>query len=292
VTVFDKGRSAGGRIATRRLSLPGGLAQFDHGAQFLTVREAEFREALAPLIKKGALQSWSNAGQQDAEAWVGAPGMSALAKALGSGLDVRTSTRITELDRQKAFWRLRGENNATFGPFDWVIVATPAEQAESLFAPVSGMLATEARSASTEPCWAGLFALSCEQAPTPAAIQLHDHAILDWVACDTIKPQRPSAYSCWVAHATPNWSREHLDDSPESVADKLEQAAWAVLAFSARPIVRQAHRWRYARVERPASTPFACDQRARIGACGDWRIGPCIESAWISGDALSRAIAA
>ena len=38
VVVFDKGRSSGGRCATRRV----GDSTFDHGAQFFTVRSDEF----------------------------------------------------------------------------------------------------------------------------------------------------------------------------------------------------------------------------------------------------------
>lgn len=292
VTVFDKGRSAGGRVATRRLSLPHGQAQFDHGAQFLTVQDASFDAALAPLIRNGGIVAWDGATDTGSDRWVGAPGMSALAKGFSHGLEIHNSIRITAIEQCNQKWRLRSESPDIFDSFDIVIVATPAEQAAPLLAPVSEALAAEAGAAVTAPCWAGLFAFLRDQAPTPTSMKLHDHPILDWVACDTSKPERPSAYSCWVAHASPNWSREHLEDAAETVADQLQHAVSALLAVSAKPIVRQAHRWRYARVERPASTPFAWDQRLRIGACGDWRIGPRIESAWISGDALGRAITA
>lgn len=39
VTLIDKGRSVGGRLATRRL----GPGRADHGAQFFTVRRLEFQ---------------------------------------------------------------------------------------------------------------------------------------------------------------------------------------------------------------------------------------------------------
>ena len=40
VVVMDKGRSPGGRMATRR----DGDARFDHGAQFFTVRDELFQQ--------------------------------------------------------------------------------------------------------------------------------------------------------------------------------------------------------------------------------------------------------
>ena len=42
VTLFDKGRKAGGRMASRRLETPHGEASFDFGAQYFTVRDAGF----------------------------------------------------------------------------------------------------------------------------------------------------------------------------------------------------------------------------------------------------------
>ena len=40
VVVLDKGRGLGGRMATRRISIPdGSTAILDHGAQFFTVRD-------------------------------------------------------------------------------------------------------------------------------------------------------------------------------------------------------------------------------------------------------------
>jgi len=41
-TLFDKSRSAGGRLATRRLQTPLGPTQFDHGAQYFKASTAQF----------------------------------------------------------------------------------------------------------------------------------------------------------------------------------------------------------------------------------------------------------
>jgi predicted NAD/FAD-dependent oxidoreductase len=56
------------------------------------------------------------------------------------------------------------------------------------------------------------------------------------------------------------------------------------------PIHLAAHRWRYALVETPLGAPFLHDAARGLGACGDWCLGPRIESAWLSGVALGRAL--
>ena len=61
VQLFDKGRRPGGRVATRRLD--GGLefdrVEFDHGAQYFTVRHAEFEEWLRPSLERGQVAEWT-----------------------------------------------------------------------------------------------------------------------------------------------------------------------------------------------------------------------------------------
>jgi renalase len=49
-----------------------------------------------------------------------------------------------------------------------------------------------------------------------------------------------------------------------------------------------AHRWRYALVENPAGDACLWDAAACVGACGDWCLGPRVESAFDSGEALAR----
>jgi predicted NAD/FAD-dependent oxidoreductase len=49
VTIFEKFRSVGGRMATRYAH----DYEFDHGAQFFTARTLEFREFLQPLVDDG-----------------------------------------------------------------------------------------------------------------------------------------------------------------------------------------------------------------------------------------------
>jgi len=50
------------------------------------------------------------------------------------------------------------------------------------------------------------------------------------------------------------------------------------------------HRCRYALVEETAGVAFLWDDEIRLGACGDWCLGPRVEAAFDSGEALAEAI--
>lgn len=286
--VFDKGRAPGGRIATRRVETPMGHAQFDHGAQFFTARDSAFQTALVHV--SDAIAPWTSEGA--GEGWmVGAPGMSSFARALASDLDVHLGVRIETIIRTDGQYHLLDESGAIIATADAVLIATPAEQAAPLLAPHAPLMAQEARDAITAPCWAGLFAFEHPIATEHILFDRADHPVLAWAACDSAKPGRPHALQCWVAHAHAVWSRTHLEDAPEAICAMMLDALRDELGDLPKPVVAQAHRWRFAKVERPAGTAFAWDPALRIGACGDWRLGPRVELAWRSGEALAKAIA-
>ena len=67
VTLIDKGRGAGGRMATRRLATHLGDVTFDHGAQYFTARDADFRDQVDRWAEAGHVSRWPVVGE---DAWV------------------------------------------------------------------------------------------------------------------------------------------------------------------------------------------------------------------------------
>ena len=95
---------------------------------------------------------------------------------------------------------------------------------------------------------------------------------------------------CWVVQATPEWSRENLEEEPETVIPLLlhrlsEQAGSALPDI----VHSSAHRWRYAMCGN-AGKGALWDGARHIGACGDWLHGPRIENAFLSGWELAQKV--
>ena len=100
VVVVDKGRGVGGRMATRRF----GGAVFDHGAQYFTARPPWFTTEVQGWESSGVVSSWFD---DDGLAWRGVPSMTAVAKDLARGGDVRVSTAVTAVSPGDASpWRV------------------------------------------------------------------------------------------------------------------------------------------------------------------------------------------
>jgi renalase len=280
VTLFDKSRSAGGRMATRRVQTPLGPTQFDHGAQYFKVSAPQFAACVERWRAAGLVLPWLMAGP---DAWVGVPEMKAPAVAMAATCEVHRSARIDAVDSLDGHWRLSGDG---FAPeaFDHVVIALPSEQAAVLLAPCHTPFAARAAAVTSLPCWTVMLAFA-DRLPM-VADTLRNAGSIGWAARDSAKPGRASIES-WVIQASAPWSTAHLDDEPGTVIEALSQALGCAAGAALPPVIATAaHRWRYAK---SGSLGEDClwDELAGIGVCGDWLIGPRIEAAWLSGTALA-----
>jgi predicted NAD/FAD-dependent oxidoreductase len=160
--VFDKGKGPAGRMASRRLSTPVGEMAFDLGAQYFTVRSAEFADRVADWVARGVVAPWPEAG---ADAWTGVPTMSAPLKDLAEGLSIRWRSFVGGLSRGREGWSLHLETGEE-GPFDVVVIALPVEQATPLLALNSALFPSRRALSASQPCWAAIYAFD---APLGAA---------------------------------------------------------------------------------------------------------------------------
>lgn len=276
VRVFDKGRGVGGRMATRRI----GAIQFDHGAQFMRAHAAAFAARLDDWERRGIVASWADAGRR-----VGVPGMTAPVRDLLADLPVASATTVSRISRHATDWHLEDGSGALHGPFDALAITFPAPQAAALLDQSGFALPALAR-ASYAPCWSLMVAVA--EAPADVLLEPREDPI-GLIALDSSKPGRPAGTRLTV-HATPAWSRRHLEEPREAIIAALLQATGRHLGLALEPTYAEAHRWRYAQVEMALGTPCLYDPALRLGAAGDGCLGARIEAAHDSGLALAEAI--
>ena len=295
VTVFEKARGVGGRMATRRA----GAWEFDHGAQFFTARTREFQDFLAPLREHGIVADWHadfveledgkiNAARtwdQDYPHFVGTPKMNALGKWLANGLTVRTNVNVKRLERDGYGWRLLDATLASLGTFDWVISTAPAPQTAALL-PTYSPLHDHACGVAMQACFALLLGFEAEPSLEWQAALVRD-ADISWVSVNSSKPGRSCAFSL-VVHSTNAWADQHIDDPLEDVTAHLLRMISEIVGIEAsRAAHRDLHRWRYANIsaQQPATQ---VDLEHRLAACGDWFVRGRVEGAFTSARNLLR----
>ncbi|PLK25724.1 NAD(P)/FAD-dependent oxidoreductase [Novosphingobium sp. TH158] len=285
VILFDKGRGPGGRMSTRRMATPLGDMRFDHGAQYFTAKDPAFRAQVDLWTDRGVVALWPAV---EHEAWVGVPAMNAVIKDMAERHDVRWNVHVDRVEKAGDRWLVRA-GDASFAGFDVVVLAVPAEQALPFLSLHDFDMARQAMLARSQPCWTGMFSFA---EPLATAEQIvRDRGFVAWAARSASKPGREAAEG-WVVQANPLWSANHIEDDKDSVAQALLRGLGTALGLAGlHPVTATAHRWRYA-MSAGLGIGSMWNPRARIGACGDWLIGPRVECAWLSGRDIARKIGA
>ena len=302
VVLFDKGRGPGGRMSTRRAATSLGKVRFDHGCQYFTAESTSFQAAVSRWVDAGAAAPWhGRVGLQTGPAmsdieekravqtrWVGTPGMNSVVRNMSMDLDVSWGRRVTGLSRSDRLWTLTFDDGGVEGPFDKVVSAVPAEQVGDLLADQAPALAAMAQSIQSAPCWTMMAAFDDRIPIDWAGIYPHSPA-LAWACLNQSKPGRVSA-ATWVAQASAEWSRTHIEDAADAVAEALF-AEFSKIVSCPKPNHLAAHRWRFAFPNPGPETDTAgFDACLGIGTCGDWHVAPNVEGAWTSGRKLAELI--
>jgi renalase len=156
VTVFEKSRSVSGRLSTRRSE----FGNFDHGAQYFTIRDPRFRQMMqwaladAPDIARpwaaNAVRVLDAQGRTLEAAlpsrephWVAQPGMNALvahmAAPLAAKKQIHLNTQVSQIMQIEGRYALLSHDPTdptktvqTHSGFDTVLLAIPSVQAQDL----------------------------------------------------------------------------------------------------------------------------------------------------------------
>lgn len=293
VIVLDKGRGPGGRSSTRTE----GPWRFDHGAQYFTAQTAGFARQVAQWCQSGIAGKWHgrivSLAPDDSRRplssatrrFLGVPGMNAPAEALAADLPCRFGTQVRSLARDRE-WRIETVD-ASFTARS-LVVTLPAPQARSLLQPHAPGLADAIGNVTMAPCWALMLGLDEPFDPGFDGAFVNTGP-LGWIASSAGKPGRDHRPT-WIAHATDGWSREHLELSPEDARVALLAAFRRATGYAGEPAFCQAHRWRYARADRPLDAVCLSDPSRSVWLGGDWCAGSRVEGAWRSGRRIAEEI--
>jgi renalase len=305
VSLFDKSRGVGGRLATCRVPDAGWC--FDHGATHFSARSPRFRAMLARAEAAGVMSPWTPrvhrglAATQVRPHWVARPDMPALCKFLAGGASLRLQHTVERIERSRQGWMVHTAEGGRIGRFDQVILAMPPAQAAALLVGQQDGWADALRDWPMQPCWSLMAVTPDVDWPWDAVEP--DRGPLGWVMRNDRKPGReaPLGVATWVAQATPEWSAAHLEDPAEAVLPALQRALASLLPGGRAPewLHAEVHRWRYAlpaataAAAEPATAPDCWwDAHLGLGVCGDFLAGGGVEAAWQSGDELADTLVA
>ncbi|MDN5767351.1 MAG: NAD(P)-binding protein [Humibacillus sp.] len=292
VTVLDRGRRLGGRMAVRTVD----GHPVDTGASYFTVSDDRFGVVVHDWQLRGLAREWTDTfdvfdgspGQrgepkQGSMRWASPGGLRSLVEDLAGGL-VTEHIAVEAVTRDEHTGILSVDGR----PAAAVVLAMPDPQARRVLDP-----SFESRAelvdeyAPTMALLAGWQRRSWGDGFDGAFINGDPH--LTWVADDGAR--RGDGAPVLVAHATEGLAAAHLAE-PAGAEPAMLEALTRLLGIRESPSWSRVHRWSLAH---PAGTRERTHHLGDdgIGLCGDsWASTPRVEAAWLSGTELGAALVA
>jgi hypothetical protein len=271
VTVVERGRAVGGRMASPHLH----GRRVDIGAAYFTVTGDGFAALVADWRARGLAHEWTDT------LGVFAPdGLTSTSGTCRFGAPGGLRSLARDLHTEVS---LGHELREFPDGFDVTVLAMPDPQAARLVGDAIDWV-------EYDPVIAVVAGFAQRTWQLDAAF-VNEHPAVTLVADDGSR--RADGAPVLVIHTTPQLARAHLDD-PDGAVPPAVDATRELLRIDAAPQWTYAHRWRFAK---PAAThgdaPYWFD--GPLGVCGDsWcpNGAPRVEAAWLSGHRLGLEIAA
>lgn len=293
VTVLEKSRGVGGRMATRRIE----NGVFDHGAQFITVREAAFQRLMDEWLENDVSKEWCRGFAEpnrplEPDGWpryCGTAGMTGIAKYMARDIKIHRKTLVAEVRNRGNYWEVKTGSRDILHT-DAIILTPPIPQSLALLeaAAVDISAATQGllERIRYDPCFAVMALLDRpSNLPEPGGLQMSGEPIA-WISDNSLKGISPDGVAITI-HAGPDFTRRNWDSEPKAVGESLAKVAsdW----IGATPKAIEVHRWRFSK---PVETcPERCARLSTAAPCilaGDSFGGPRVEGAVLSGIAAAE----
>ena len=288
VDIFDRGHRLGGRLATQTLRDTGTPCDgrvVDVGAAYFTVDDMGFGQVVGDWIDRGMVRPWTDTFHlADGSAVLGTK-TGPMRYAAPRGLRSLVEDLASELPSDLVEIRHPIDVTALHRTPDGVRVADRDYRAVALCGPDPQMASLA--QASDAPLWEPVIALTAIYAERTWDFDgafVNDDPVLSFIADDGSR--RGDEAPVLVAHSTPVMAAGHLAEPITAAPAML--AVLRSLTGSA-PEWFTAKRWTYARPAHARPEAYSFD--GVIGRAGDgWNGEPRTQSAWVSGDALGRAM--
>lgn len=299
ITIFEKSNNVGGRMAVRR-SNP---YEFDHGAQFFTAKNNDFRNFIAPLIKENIIQRWDarfaefnnntilrqNSWGAEYPHFVGVPDMNKIIQYLSKNLNVKLNKKINKITKNsKNQWILFDDNFNDLGSFDWVISSAPAEQS-AIILPQEYKHQKQLLQKKMVGCFSLMLGFKDPLSLSWDAA-LIGNADISWISVNSSKPGRSKSFSLLV-HSTNAWAEKNINKNDQKIISYMCRETSRIISHDISIADHIGlHKWKYANIEKQDESNLLIDYDNKLASCGDWIIHGRIESAFKSGYLLAKSL--
>ncbi len=253
-TILDKGRGIGGRLATRRVTFPDyGQGIFDYGVQHFQVKDIKFQKLVAQWMEEGLVKQCSHVlytgeghyQKSDEVFYHGIESNRSIAKYLAKDLDVRTQTRIVNVQWSNNKWIANSSQGDSFSG-DKLLITAPIPQSLELLnnskIKVPQQMQTKLEKVTYHRCIAVLaFLDQPSQISESGGLRLEGKP-LAWIGCNYQKGISPEAYAVTI-HGSSEFSLANWEVDRDIVGQQLIDLAQPWLGSTV--VKYQVHGWKF-----------------------------------------------
>ena len=299
LTVFEKSRGVGGRMATRRAE----PYQFNHGAQYFKIENKEFKDFMQPLmvnkiikplktnqieiLNKKVIKRTKIYNQQY---FTAESKMNSVVKSLiNNNLSIKLLCKIEETLKENDKWFIVDSDKVSYGPYDWLFITIPPNQAiEILYN--SFKFLDIIKKIKMRSCYSLMLGFDeIKEFDFDTALFLDED--VQWLSISKKILEKKKYYNLLI-NSSYNFAEQNINDSKDKISDYLIKKVTDILKCDLNNYKHKAlHFWKYAMSEKSNNLGSLLDEDLKVIVCGDWCMNGKVEGGFLSAkDAAKKLI--
>ena len=297
LTVFEKSRGVGGRMATRRAE----PYQFNHGAQYFKIENKEFKDFLQPLILNKIIKPLE-ANQieilnkevikrtkiYNKQYFTAESKMNSVVKYLvNNNFSIKLLCKIEKTIKKNDKWFIIDSENLSYGPYDWLFITIPSNQAIEIlnndFKFLDIIKKLKMRS-----CFSLMLGFDkIKEFDFDTALFLEED--IQWLSISKKILEKKEYYNLLI-NSSYNFAEQNINGSKDKISDYLIKQVSDILKCELNNYKHKAlHFWKYAMSEKNNNLGSLLDENLKVIVCGDWCMNGKVEGGFLSAkDAVNK----
>ena len=290
LTIFEKSRGVGGRMATRRAE----PYQFNHGAQYFKIENKEFKDFLQPLILNRIIKPLEvnqieilnkevikRTKIYNKQYFTAESKMNSVVKYLiNNNFSIKFLCKIEKIIKENDKWFVIDSGQVSFGPYDWLFITIPPNQAKEIlysnFKFLDILKKIKMRS-----CYSLMLGFDkFEEFDFDTALFLEED--VQWLSIRKIILENKEYYNLLI-NSSYNFAEQNINGSKDKISDYLIKQVSDILKSKLNNYEHKAlHFWKYAMSEKNNNLGSLIDEDLKVIVCGDWCMNGKVEGGFLS----------
>ena len=290
LTVFEKSRGVGGRMATRRAE----PYQFNHGAQYFKIENKEFKDFVQPLmvnkiikplkanqikiLNKKVIKRTKIYNQQY---FTADSKMNSVVKCLiNNNFSIKLLCKIEKILKENDNWFIIDSDKVSYGPYDWLFITIPPNQAiEILYSNFKYL--DIIKKIKMRSCYSLMLGFDeIKEFDFDTALFLDED--VQWLSISKKILEQKEYYNLLI-NSSYNFAEQNINGSKDKISNYLIKQVSDILQCELNNYKHKAlHFWKYAMSEKNNNLGSLIDEDLKVIVCGDWCMNGKVEGGFLS----------